>query len=346
MARLPSFADVRASYEDFVLRNAPLVTAVEGIARNVAFFLPGRVVESELAAESVFAALNVLGVYHDAILAPHFPQASAPGSHTALFNRYARAAVGRPGVRHVAFALAGLSAGEVVLELLARRRGDRARWDVVLAIEAIKAGLRLHMFNQTGGRMVLSPPLPVRDYDTSQPEVTVHIGPPNLNDVFGSGAKDPAAVSKFLTSRALTDPSALRPGDLVGVTDGYRKWCEIAFILRPVIYVTLIRQYGVHHALPFSVSLAVDLTALLVSQSVLRGKRKPTVLEKAEYQRRMWLLLWYLLRGPMYDRWTSPRLSSFVGWTKGKMGISILGNIVADYLPAWESVYFHTAASS
>lgn len=44
----------------------------------------------------------------------------------------------------------------------------------------------------------------------------------------------------------------------------------------------------------------------------------------------------------MYERWTAPRLSKFVDWTKGKMVVSMLGSVVADYLPAWESVYFHS----
>lgn len=229
--------DLRTTYESFVLANAAQVTALEGVARNAAFFLPGRVIESELAAECVFAALNLLGVYHDAILGPHFPPASPPGSTTALHNKYARAAMARPGYSSLAYVLAGLSASEVVVELLARRRGDRARWDAVLAIEAAKAALRLVMMNQTGGRLVLSPPLPQRDYDPAQTPSGAHGSAPTLSDVFGdSGQKDPAAIGKFLTSKALTDPSTLRPGELVGVVDGYRKLAEIAFILRPVIY--------------------------------------------------------------------------------------------------------------
>jgi peroxin-16 len=185
----------------------------------------------------VFAGLNLLGIYHDAILAPNFPAASPPSSQTALFNKYTKAAMTRQGYKVLSYTLATLSAGEVVLELLARRRGDKARWDAVLAIEGVKAGLRLMMLNATGGKMVLSPPLPTRDYDTNQVAMpAVALGPPNLADVFGQGNRDMQAIGKWLTQKALTDPSTLRPGDLVGSVEGYRKWCEIAFILRPVVY--------------------------------------------------------------------------------------------------------------
>lgn len=231
---------LRRQYEEFVLANAPQVTAVESMARNLAFFLPGRVIQSELAAECVFAGLNLLGIYHDAILAPHFPAASPPSSQPALFNKYTRAAMSRPGYKALSYTLATLSGTEVVLELLARRRGDRARWDAVLAIEGVKAALRLFMLNATNGRMVLSPSVPTRDYDANQPfqQAGSSLAAPSLNDIFGNGdgPKDPAAVGKFLTNKALTDPSNLRPGDLVGTLDTYRKWAEIAFILRPVIY--------------------------------------------------------------------------------------------------------------
>ena len=44
----------------------------------------------------------------------------------------------------------------------------------------------------------------------------------------------------------------------------------------------------------------------------------------------------------MYQNWTSQKLGGFVGWTKGKMGVGMLGSVIADYLPAWESVYFHS----
>jgi hypothetical protein len=46
-----SLSSLRQSYEQFVLENAQQVTAVESMARNIAFFLPGRVIKSELGAE-------------------------------------------------------------------------------------------------------------------------------------------------------------------------------------------------------------------------------------------------------------------------------------------------------
>ncbi|KAK0540184.1 hypothetical protein OC842_000576 [Tilletia horrida] len=75
------------SYERFLLANGSQITAVESSLRSLTYFLPGRFKDAELAGEAIYAALNLLGMYHDSILVrllgPH-RQPSAIGGGAGL----------------------------------------------------------------------------------------------------------------------------------------------------------------------------------------------------------------------------------------------------------------------
>ncbi|CAO1621879.1 unnamed protein product [Parajaminaea phylloscopi] len=59
---------VLKAYESFLLANASQITAVESTLRSLTYFLPGRFKDAEVAAEAIYSAINLLGMYHDDIL--------------------------------------------------------------------------------------------------------------------------------------------------------------------------------------------------------------------------------------------------------------------------------------
>lgn len=115
-------------------------------------------------------------------------------------------------------------------------------------------------------------------------------------------------VTDFLLSKVLTADVVRKPCDLVGMLRGIGAIGEYLYILRPVIYVFAMRKYGQKSWYPWFLSLAIELTSRTCIKHALacRGGRcvSGTPLERDEMKRRLWLLLYYVLRSPFYDRFT------------------------------------------
>ncbi|SNX84546.1 related to Peroxisomal membrane protein PEX16 [Melanopsichium pennsylvanicum] len=181
-------------YDDFLLNNASQITAVESSLRSITYFLPGRFKDAELAGEAIYASLNLLGLYHDSVLARAIdkqnPNAAASINSDTLEKRItpigapndASAVTGQApseharythhfsqhskGYNRVARTLVIVGYFELLAEMLARRKlGKRKAWDVVAAIEALKVVLRLSLVHMTGDRMAIHPPIPQREVD-------------------------------------------------------------------------------------------------------------------------------------------------------------------------------------
>ncbi|CDS00535.1 related to Peroxisomal membrane protein PEX16 [Sporisorium scitamineum] len=189
-------------YDEFLLNNASQITAVESSLRSITYFLPGRFKDAELAGEAIYASLNLLGLYHDSILARAFEKQNPHAANTsndaisAIADKRtlppspasldavqpAGAATGLTPSEHarytthfshtsksynrVARTLVIVGYFELLAEMIARRKlGRRKAWDVVAAIEALKVVLRLSLVRMTGSRMVIHPPIPEREAD-------------------------------------------------------------------------------------------------------------------------------------------------------------------------------------
>jgi len=160
-----------------------------------------------------------------------------------------------------------------------------------------------------------------------------------------------ADVSEFLLSKVLTPDFLKKPHELVRVLTGAARYAEYIWILRPLIYVAAIRKYGLASYRPYVLSLVLDLLARQLrtyhfSSPCDRSQTTYTQLEKDETSRRTWLLLYYILRGPFYQQYTKPRLDAFCANTERKFLIGFFANLLRDYQPLWEGVYFYTAGSS
>jgi peroxin-16 len=204
------------------------------------------------------------------------------------------------------------------------------------------------MFQMTGHRLTLQPVIPERDYDVSVP-LSASLTPASLSsatgdslahsiklrDVLGEDVKkgltDPGSersIAEFLSARSLTSPAPFKAKQLVGSTHGIRRIAEMAHLLRPLLYILLLRQSSRDSWKPFLATLLLDLSTLTVSQTSLN--RKQTVLEAQEYKRRSFAVFWYLLKSPLYEKWTSQRLDEFVDWGNQKPLIYIATSTLSD----------------
>ncbi|WFD36578.1 hypothetical protein MCUN1_003461 [Malassezia cuniculi] len=404
-------------YESFLLANAPQVTAVESSLRSITYILPGRFKDAEVTGEAIYTAVNLLGMYHDSVLfrIVYGRRRAAEGvvgdvresilaGDVPRLSRHARYAhfwrTHSPSYRAAAVWLMIIENTQLLAEMLARRRlGRKCAWDVVLAIEIVKACLRITLVRATRLRPALTVPLPQREIDPALLER--RIMPSNTKEALtwrGSRtgmvhrslnallpAKGPAKDQyEYLLAHTLTEQDVVSPPQLVRVLPGsVGQLGEGLWIARPLVYVLALRRWGSRSATPFALSLFLELLARSIRKRAYSSSRdagpasplssvtlllsvlgiensflewlaslvssntraKPiSSVESDEWAARGRGLWWYFLRGPVWYRWTRPKIACFARRTEHRALIGMVGAIARDYLPLVDDYYYYSAS--
>ncbi|KAI8592423.1 peroxisome membrane protein [Geranomyces variabilis] len=358
--------ELASKYEDFVLHNAPQISGLESGLRSLTYILPGRFQDADMASEAIFATVNLVSLYHDTILS-HAALRQQPETPSSKFNRYTRYMLRGGGAaggasagpyRRIAYTLTIVQMFEVLMEMAATKLGGlKGKSRAVLSIEIVKVLCRTALFRLSQNRMTMHATVPERDYDlatveppSAVPESTTWTGKRTGKEHIqvdqitkqDKGGYDHAV--QYLLSKALTE-SAKTPMDLLRAMSGRRVLGEWMFILRPLIFVLARRKLGGMSYKPWLISLAMELYSLSTSLDLRTLSFRPslTMLERDEYKRRFWLLLYYLLRNPFYTHWTRARMNAFVDSAGRRPLISLFAGILRDYQPLWEKWHFYTS---
>ncbi|KAI7258762.1 hypothetical protein KC335_g12106, partial [Hortaea werneckii] len=152
-------------YGDFITKNAGAVGQVEGALRSLTYIIPGRFRESELASESLNSGVQLLSLYHDSLLSRALAQSLQQRKHHQTpHNRYTGFYCEKsPTYKGTAVTLQVIQYTELLLEMMAKRKGEKSRWRMVVVLETIKAMCRLILMRLTNSRPLLNPPLPERE---------------------------------------------------------------------------------------------------------------------------------------------------------------------------------------
>ncbi|KAL6960720.1 hypothetical protein U1Q18_038483 [Sarracenia purpurea var. burkii] len=235
--------------------------------------------------------------------------------------------------------------------------GKDKKWNFIAATEATKALVRLALFRNSGYNMLLHGGEISNVEKGTEPLNTQHRfghlarpgwnqGPGNLKNHhdknpwnlevralsalsrFGENARmvsNPPWSHTVQNQHAIMDPPfsvGERPTLSTILTENGLRGAlfvmgEVMFITRPLIYVLLIRKYGVRSWFPWCISLAVDVSGMgiLSRVTILRHKRRDQQLHlsdlgKDELRRRKLLWALYLMRDPFFSMYTRKRLES------------------------------------
>lgn len=372
-ARLPS--SWLGAYNHWVLHNASAVSTVESSIRSLSYIIPGRFRDAEIASESLNSGVQLLSLYHDALLSRGLREGVAGRrQHQSVHNRYTGYWSRKSGVyRRTAVMLQVVQYTELLLEMIAKRRGEKARWRVVVVLEAVKAMCRLILMRMTGARPGLDPPLPVREpvvqgsKGQASEEGEGFESPPSERSEAGSetwtmprtsltlpplpGSED---ISSYLLSKVLTADDIKPPKTLLHRTTGLGQLAEVLYILRPLIYASALAYYsrkspkGTRDWRPWLLGLSIEYGARQLAKRDLEtrrpgGARGLTQLEREQLKKRGWNLAWWGMRGAFYENVTRGAIQGFANKLKGKPVLDMVGNIVEDYEFLWETYYFPTA---
>ena len=170
-AAAPPAPSLLARHAAWVRANAGAVAALESLASSATWLLPDRFAEGEAGLEAAHAALGLLSVYHEALLAPDAPHGcGAPRLPLALAalqqvrvggggGMAASGVRGGGGSALIAPFPSSLLQVEVLVEIAAARAARaghvRSKYTPLLILEAVKAGARLAALASSGARLTL-----------------------------------------------------------------------------------------------------------------------------------------------------------------------------------------------
>ncbi|KAJ6679565.1 PEROXISOMAL MEMBRANE PROTEIN PEX16 [Salix purpurea] len=320
------------AYKKWVRRNKDYVHSLESLANGLTWLLPERFSASEIGPEAVTAILGIITAINEHIIDTTSTQTSAGPVEPDSFP--------------YSLCTSAIKDLETLVEVAAQHYyGDDKKWNFIAVTEATKVLVRLALFQNSGYKMLLhggETPNTEKHSDFSSSQHNggdfrghgAHRGS-NEQNSWNLEGRALSALSRFgENARMGSDPVWLRgvqhqqaimepPPQMIerpslsmilsekGVQGALFLMGEVLFITRPLIYVLLIRKYGIRSWIPWFLSLAVDAIGAGFSTQIVKSRDYHlTASEQDELKRRKLLWALYLMRDPFFSKYTRQRLQS------------------------------------
>ena len=254
------------TYQSFVRDNASQVSSLESTLRSFTYLIPStRFADTPITSESLHTFLSLLTAYHTHLLAspPFSPQRRYERFWEAKSKLYARCTALLRTIQYT----------QLLLEMLAKRAGEKTRWRVIVLLELIKAVCRLCMGRVSGSRPVIAtgvgdekterraeaqPPTTTEEENQTtsatgyeaewkMPRTGMRL-PLNL-PLPSSSAEESSreSILTYLTTRAISADDIKSATRLVHTLHSLPgQLAEYLYILRPVIYALLLQHSHSH----------------------------------------------------------------------------------------------------
>ncbi|XP_023011936.2 peroxisomal biogenesis factor 16 [Leptinotarsa decemlineata] len=337
-----SCPDIFHSYKVWVSKNPQSLGDWENSAKWVSYFIAGRINNSHILSELVYCLSNLLVMFNDRIIKKTICQVD---SNTTPDK--------------IKLWLTVIEYSEVFCELSASKIwGSAGKWVIVTCIQVFKCIARLFLVYQHKEPIIQNPPIPVLDRrdlksNNSNYATMGDLAQEQLNSVSFTLKRSGRVVRKVDSAPPLAirnwKPLLKAPSFSCGNNQtieqslaGRQLIAETIYISKPLVHLLSMACFGTETWKPWMIGLALDLTSLQLYRSC-RSKsiNSLTPLQRLQLSRRTVILVLYLLRSPIYERYSKDKIDGFL---KALSKIPLAGLIctpLAQYLPFWQSTYFY-----
>eukprot|EP00808_Paulinella_micropora_P027656 g30565.t1 len=367
------------SVKDFIRAHQSWLLPTLDASRNLLMLLPGRFNEGEVRGEAVYTGLTLLCLYSQQVCGRHrYPgEAGRQEPRGAAKPPLWRCRYDLPQVQDTTEArrrrmllqlLTMLYHSEVLIELLCERRFGGAsagmnaivgKFKVIAVVEAIKALARLRLLRANHGRMLAE--MSEEQEKEHQLDMACAESVNQLEEIpleqrhmfhslavmYAQAGRAEGPHGRFKAEEATSNPRASSlwqppPHEVVG---------EVLFHLRPLLYVLMFLWFNRRHSkenskpggsmYPWVLSLLVECVSrlLLPSSKELTGPLQQEMLSRNQS------FLFYLVRSPVFERFSKPQILYLQSLLRKFPLGSLLGGLI-DVLLSLQTHYFYTADSS
>ncbi|XP_046562270.1 LOW QUALITY PROTEIN: peroxisomal membrane protein PEX16-like [Haliotis rubra] len=344
--------NVCEKYKRSVRENPDTVGQVETTFRLLSYVIAGRLRNAQVLSELMYTSSNLLVFLNDAILkqtAKIIPKVSASQEPSG-------AAAGT---------LTVLEYVEVFVEVAANKLwGEVGKWIVIATIQICKATLRFYLLATYKHGIQPMPPIAPLDRQlvskknkeaqqlTEQEDSRTWRSwiqkwfycshDLHLETVWESHEENISCPSPGHEDMGHPHPDRYPCGrrkDLAPTPlSRQRVWAETLHIVKPIVHLMSMYGFGLSSWKPWLISCGMDISSLTMMGDPADLNQN----EKGELRRRTFMLLYYLLRSPFYDRYSQAKIIFLMKILADNIpGTSLLIRPLLAYLPTWQKVYFY-----